>query len=68
MATTQCGLPGEWRVMWPGREPLYMCAVHANQALGVAEAMGFFLHTEVALVPGENLCSNILQSPAKSAP
>ena len=34
------------RLFWPGREPIGQCKVHAEKALRIASAMGFYCHAE----------------------
>jgi hypothetical protein len=34
------------RMFWPGNPPISVCEPCKQKALGIARAMGFFLHTE----------------------
>jgi hypothetical protein len=44
--TNSCRNKSEFRVFWPGNEPLGLCQPCNDRALGIASAMGFHLHSE----------------------
>lgn len=48
----KCGEPAPIRVNWPGREPLVMCATHAEMAERTGAAMGLYVHLETLASPG----------------
>ena len=37
-ATEKCGVLAAVRLYWPGRDPMYMCVVHAQMAKNVSSA------------------------------
>lgn len=41
-----CAAVATSRYFWPGKEPLAVCASHRVSAHGIADAMGFPLHSE----------------------
>lgn len=46
------------RVFWPGRSPMLMCLPCAQRTVVVGAAMGFTLHTEMA-VTVRSLCETL---------
>jgi hypothetical protein len=44
--SVECANPAVWRVFWPGQSSIVMCQSCRRRAEGVAEAMGFALHSE----------------------
>lgn len=44
-----CNEVATYRVFWPGREPLPTCKEHTQTALGIANSMGLYIHTEEML-------------------
>jgi len=54
-----------YKVYWPGRETLFMCAPCKNKALGIAEAMGFFLKVELLEESNVKELKNILNEMGK---
>jgi len=41
-----CDLIATVKVYWPGRDPTYMCPIHARMAANVARSMSFHLVIE----------------------
>lgn len=58
MAT--CQFTPMFRYTWPGLDERFACIIHAQQLVGVADAMSFHLQT-IPLSPDEmmtNICSH----------
>lgn len=44
----RCGEPAAYSMVWPGKPPMPICETHYGMAAGIADVLGFYLHTEGA--------------------
>jgi len=49
--THQCQEKAQFRFTWPGRDESFICLEHANQLIGIANAIG--LHLQLIALSGE---------------
>lgn len=42
----ECEAEATYRMFWPSDAPRPICQKHLDQAVGIASAMGFYLHHE----------------------